>query len=48
MCIKLVLLLLQVEYFMIPNTALFPMLEDAKTYLEAVNKFLQLPTLLSA
>lgn len=38
----------RVEYVMIPNTAHFPMLEDPKTYLETVNKFLQLPTLLSA
>lgn len=37
----------QVEYVMIPNTAHFPMLEDPKTYLETVSKFLQLPTLLS-
>ncbi|MDY6900144.1 MAG: alpha/beta hydrolase [Cyanobacteriota bacterium] len=38
----------QVEYVMIPSTAHFPMLEDSKTYLETVNEFLQLPTLLSA
>lgn len=38
----------QVEYVMIPNTAHFPMLEDPKTYLETVEEFLQLPTLLSA
>ncbi|MEO0686869.1 MAG: alpha/beta hydrolase, partial [Cyanobacteria bacterium J06649_11] len=38
----------QVEYVMIPNTAHFPMLEDPKTYLEIVGRFLQLTTLLSA
>ncbi|MCJ8279548.1 MAG: alpha/beta hydrolase [Rivularia sp. ALOHA_DT_140] len=38
----------QVEYVMIPNTAHFPMLEDPKTYLETVDRFLQLTTLLSA
>lgn len=31
-----------IEYIMIPNTAHFPMLEDPKTYLQAVREFLQI------
>lgn len=33
-----------VEYTLIPNTAHFPMLEDAQTYLQRVREFLQIPT----
>ncbi|MEA5568019.1 MULTISPECIES: alpha/beta hydrolase [unclassified Anabaena] len=33
----------KVEFFMIPNTAHFPMLEDAGTYLRRVREFLQVP-----
>lgn len=33
----------KVQFALIPNTAHFPMLEDAATYLQQVRKFLQLP-----
>ncbi|MBU7583482.1 MAG: alpha/beta hydrolase [Nostoc sp. TH1S01] len=34
----------QVEFALIPNTAHFPMLEDAPTYLQRVREFLQIPS----
>ncbi len=34
----------KVEFALIPNTAHFPMLEDAPTYLQRVREFLQIPT----
>ncbi|RCJ42265.1 alpha/beta hydrolase [Nostoc minutum NIES-26] len=34
----------KVEFVVIPNTAHFPMLEDAPTYLRRVREFLQIPT----
>ena len=34
----------KVEFVVIPNTAHFPMLEDAPTYLKRVREFLQIPT----
>ncbi|BAZ53035.1 alpha/beta hydrolase fold protein [Nostoc sp. NIES-4103] len=34
----------KVEFIVIPNTAHFPMLEDAQTYLQRVREFLQVPT----
>jgi pimeloyl-ACP methyl ester carboxylesterase len=34
----------KVEFAVIPNTAHFPMLEDAQTYLQQVREFLQIPT----
>lgn len=34
----------KVEFVVIPNTAHFPMLEDAQTYLKRVREFLQIPT----
>ncbi|QIR41317.1 alpha/beta hydrolase [Tolypothrix sp. PCC 7910] len=34
----------KVEFALIPNTAHFPMLEDAPTYLRRVGEFLQIPT----
>ncbi|BAZ00199.1 hypothetical protein NIES37_41880 [Tolypothrix tenuis PCC 7101] len=34
----------KVEFAMLPNTAHFPMLEDAPTYLRRVGEFLQIPT----
>ncbi len=33
----------KVEFAMIPNTAHFPMLEDASTYMQLVREFLQIP-----
>jgi pimeloyl-ACP methyl ester carboxylesterase len=34
----------KVEFVMLPNTAHFPMLEDATNYLQQVREFLQIPT----
>jgi proline iminopeptidase len=33
----------KVEFVVIPDTAHFPMLEDAETYLRQVREFLQVP-----
>ncbi|ALF53589.1 alpha/beta hydrolase [Nostoc piscinale CENA21] len=35
----------KVEFALIPNTAHFPMLEDAPTYLQRVREFLQIPSI---
>jgi pimeloyl-ACP methyl ester carboxylesterase len=37
----------RIEHFVIPNTAHFPMLEDADTYLNLVKQFLQVPEAVS-